>query len=42
VAYLVSSVVLNTPTAILLSISLTTVGAWSWFYLPLVHFERKP
>lgn len=42
VAYLVASVVLNTPTAIVLSLTLTAVGAWSWFYLPLVHFERKP
>lgn len=40
VAYLVSSVVLNTPTAILLSTTLTAVGGWSWFYLPLVRFEQ--
>ncbi|MGK2949010.1 MAG: DUF6328 family protein [Acidimicrobiales bacterium] len=40
VAYLVASVVLNTPTAILLSVTLAAVGGWSWFYLPLVRFER--
>lgn len=40
VAYLVASVVLNTATAIVLSATLTAVGGWSWFYLPLVRFER--
>lgn len=41
VAFLVASVVLNTPTAIGLSVTLTAVGGWSWFYLPLVDFERE-
>jgi hypothetical protein len=41
VAYLVSSVVLSTGAAIGVALLVTAVGAWSWFYLPLVSFETK-
>lgn len=40
VAFLVSSLVLNTPIAAAVAAVVTAVGAWSWFYLPLVAFER--
>jgi hypothetical protein len=39
-AFLVSSLVLGTPAAILVTTVVGAVGAWSWFYLPLVSFER--
>lgn len=38
VAYLVASVVLNTVVAIVLTVVVGVVGAWSWFYLPLVSW----
>ncbi len=41
VAYLVSSVVLATGAAIGVAVLVTAVGAWSWFYLPLVAFKTK-
>ena len=40
VAFLVSSLVLGTPMAIAMAAVVAIVGAWSWFYLPLVAFER--
>jgi hypothetical protein len=40
VAYLVTSIVLNTPMAIALTAAIVVVGGWSWFYLPLVTFEQ--
>lgn len=40
VAFLVSSLVLNTAAAVAVSGLIVAVGAWSWFYLPLVVFER--
>lgn len=40
-AFLVSSLVLGTPTAIGVTTVVGAVGAWSWFYLPLVSFERR-
>lgn len=40
VAYLVSSIVLGTPTAVVVTVVMTAIGGWSWFYLPLVTFER--
>ncbi|MBA2752350.1 MAG: hypothetical protein H0U41_08980 [Actinobacteria bacterium] len=39
-AYLVSSVVLGTPYAIAITVFVGLVGAWSWFYVPLVAFRR--
>ncbi len=39
-AFLVSSLVLGTPAAIGVTAVVGSVGAWSWFYLPLVSFER--
>lgn len=41
VAYLVSSIVLGTPVAIVVTIALGLIGLWSWFYLPLVSFKRE-
>jgi len=41
VAYLVASVVLNTGAAIALTLIVGVVGAWSWFYLPLVAWPRE-
>ncbi len=40
VAFLVSSLVLNTPVAIALTATIAALGGWSWFYLPLVDFEQ--
>lgn len=40
VAYLIASVVLGTPTAIGVAAFITVVCGWSWFYLPMVTFER--
>lgn len=40
VTFLVSSLVLGTPMAIAMATVVALVGAWSWFYLPLVTFER--
>lgn len=39
-AFLVSSLVLGTPAAIGVTTLVAAVGAWSWFYLPLITFER--
>jgi hypothetical protein len=39
-AYLVASLVLGTPTAVVVTVIVGAVGVWSWFYLPLVTFER--
>lgn len=39
-AFLVSSFVLGTTAAVAVTIVVGAVGAWSWFYLPLVSFER--
>jgi len=39
-AFLVSSLVLGTAAAIAVTAVVALVGAWSWFYLPLVAFER--
>jgi len=41
VAYLVASVVLGTLEAVVLTAAVAVLGAWSWFYLPLVSFERE-
>jgi hypothetical protein len=40
VAYLISSVVLGTATAIGVTAFVALLFGWSWFYLPLVRFER--
>lgn len=40
VAFLVSSLVLGTPAAVAITAAVTLVLGWSWFYLPLVSFER--
>jgi hypothetical protein len=40
VAYLVSSVVLGTAQAIAVTSAVAAVCLWSWYYLPLVAFER--
>lgn len=42
VAYLVASVVLNTAVAVVLTVVVGLVGGWSWFYLPLVAWPRRP
>lgn len=39
VAYLVSSVVMNTVVAAALAALVAFVGGWSWFYLPIVRFS---
>lgn len=39
-AFLVSSLVLGTGSAIAVTVGVGLVGAWSWFYLPLVTFRR--
>jgi hypothetical protein len=39
-AFRVSSFVLGTPIAIGVTAFVAAVGAWSWFYLPLVTFAR--
>lgn len=39
-AFLVSSLVLGTAVAVAVTVVVGAVGAWSWFYLPLVTFER--
>lgn len=41
VAYLVSSIVLSTPVAIVVAVAVGLVGLWSWFYIPLVSFRRE-
>jgi hypothetical protein len=41
VAYLVSSVVLTTVVAIAVTSAVAAVCLWSWYYLPLVVFERE-
>lgn len=40
VAFLVSSVVLGTPTAVGVAVFVTVVCGWSWYFLPMVAFER--
>lgn len=40
VAFLVSSLVLGTASAIGITAAVGLVMGWSWFYLPLVSFER--
>lgn len=40
VAYLVASFVLGTVAAVVSAVVVGLVGAWSWFYVPLVDFER--
>ena len=40
VAFLVSSLVLGTPIAIGMTAVVSLILGWSWFYLPLVTFER--
>lgn len=40
VAYLVASILLATPVAIVLTAVIVVVCTWSWFYLPLVRFGR--
>jgi hypothetical protein len=40
VAYLVASFVLGSIAAAVSAIVVGAVGAWSWFYVPLVDFER--
>lgn len=39
-AFLVSSLVLGTLAAVAVTTVVALVGAWSWFYLPLVTFRR--
>lgn len=41
VSFLVSSLVLGTGPAIGITVTVAAVNAWSWFYLPLVTFERE-
>lgn len=41
VSFLVSSIVLNTFIAAAVAALVALVSAWSWFYLPLVSFERE-
>jgi hypothetical protein len=40
-AFLVSSIVLGTGVAIGVAALVAAVGAWSWFYLPLVGFRSR-
>ncbi len=40
VAFLVSSVVLSTAAAVALATAVAVIGAWSWYYLPLVAFRK--
>lgn len=40
-AYVVSSLILSTPAAIVVTASMALVLTWSWFYLPLVAFRKK-
>lgn len=40
VVYLVSSLVFNVPVAIAATVVATGIATWSWFYLPIVSFER--
>lgn len=40
VAYLVASFVLGTIAAVVAATVVGAVGAWSWFYVPMVDFER--
>lgn len=39
-AFLVSSLVLGTAAAAAVTALVAAVGAWSWFYLPLISFEH--
>ena len=41
VAYVVSSLVLTTPVAVVFTVTMGLVLAWSWFYLPLVTFRKR-
>ena len=40
VAFLVTSIVLDTPMAVLAALVVALVGGWSWYYLPVVSFRR--
>lgn len=40
VAYLVASFVLGPVAAVVAAAVVGAVGAWSWFYIPLVDFQR--
>lgn len=40
VAYLVASFVLGVVAAVVSAVVIGAVAAWSWFYVPLVDFER--
>ena len=40
VAYLVSSIVLDSGPAALVAAAVALVCLWSWYYLPLVSFRR--
>ena len=40
VVYLVSSIVFSEVIAIVATVVVAVVSGWSWFYLPLVSFER--
>lgn len=41
VAYLISSVLFVTPVAIAFTVLVAAVCAWTWFYQPLVAFDRE-
>jgi hypothetical protein len=41
VAYVVASLVLSTAAAVVFTLTMGLVLAWSWFYLPLVTFRKK-
>ena len=40
VVFLVSSLVFSDPPAIIATSTVALIAAWSWFYLPLVNFEK--
>lgn len=40
VVFLVSALVYSDPLAILATVGVAAVASWSWFYLPLVRFNR--
>jgi hypothetical protein len=40
VVFLVSALVYSDPLAILATVVVAAVASWSWFYLPLVRFNR--
>lgn len=40
VVFLVSSLVITDPVAVAAAVVITTVAAWTWFWVPLVRFER--